>query len=450
MLYKMAIKIMPESFFTRTLASHPYGKVIARILAAAVQSAEPGAAVSRFVERQGTSLIVDGQKYQLDQFRRILFIGIGKAAFAMTLPLVEMLADFSPHGLLIPKQGIFEPVCGMEVQPGGHPVPDENSLLAGKKVLNLVAGLTPDDLLICLISGGGSALMAAPYDEISLADLQDLTSRLLACGAPIEEINTLRRHLDRLKGGGLAKKAFPARVISLILSDVIHNPLEAIASGPTAPDPSTRSEALGILSKYSLVGNIPKSIISVLENAPETPKAGDALFEQVQNVIVGSNQLALEAALLQAKSEGLYARSLGDCWQGEARTIAAELCQVVKTTQEDRPFCLVAGGETTVTLHGRGRGGRNQELALAATQELAGIPDVMLISLATDGQDGPTDAAGAVVNGKTVQHGQALGLSPEPFLADNDSYTFFSALGELIRPGPSGTNVNDLTFLFGF
>jgi hydroxypyruvate reductase len=239
-------------------------------------------------------------------------------------------------------------------------------------------------------------------------------------------------------------------VVSLILSDVVGSPLEAIASGPTAPDPSTRDDALAVLERYQLRNNCPAAILKALENVHETPKPGDGLFARVKNVIVGSNTQAAQAALEQAQMEGFVPGLLGNDWQGEARQVASDLCSILKNEPGIRPFCLVAGGETTVILRGRGRGGRNQELALAAVSELAGLPNVLLVSLATDGEDGPTDAAGAVVNGETLQRGLAAGLSPEAFLNDNDAYTYFKGLKDLLMPGPSGTNVNDLTFLFGF
>ena len=367
----------------------------------------------------------------------------------MTLPLAELLSDLTPRGLLIPKQAPAKPLNGFEIQGGGHPIPDEASLQAGEKALQMMQDLDKNDLLICLISGGGSALMSAPHPGVSVSDLRELTSALLACGACVEEINTLRRHLDRLKGGGLARQAFPARVVSLILSDVINNPLEVIASGPTAPDPTTRTDALRVLDKYHLREIVPASILQALRNATETAKPGNGLFAHVRNVLVGSNLLATKAALEQAKSEGFQTHLLGNDWQGEARDVAQELCNHLKHSPLPRPFCLVAGGETTVTLRGQGCGGRNQELALAAVQELAGLPDVLLITLATDGEDGPTDAAGAVVSGDTLQYGQALGISVQACLDDNDSYGYFSALGDLLKPGPSGTNVNDLMFCFG-
>ena len=279
--------------------------------------------------------------------------------------------------------------------------------------------------------------------------MRALTKALLSCGARIDEINTLRRHLDQVKGGRIAESAVPARVAGLILSDVVGNSLEAIASGPTAPDPTTKTDALNILKKYQLTEKIPTSILTFLENATETPKPNDPIFARVQNVLIGSNYLAAQAGLEEAKSLGFHTKFLGDTWQGEARETAGKLCTFLR---EDfpRPFCMIAGGETTVTLRGNGRGGRNQELALAAARELDGLRDVMLITLATDGEDGPTDAAGAVVTDGTLQRANEIGLRYESFLANNDSYVFFSRLNDLIHTGHTGTNVNDLTFLFGF
>jgi len=437
-----------STFLTQTLASHPYGQAAARIMAAAIQAVEPGMAVQAFVRRDEQNLYVDGRAYPLERIGRVRVLGLGKAALAMTEALVAVLAGLDCQGLIISKHMGLQRLAGFEIQPGGHPVPDETSLQAAHKAARLAGELQENDLLICLISGGGSALMTYPQEGLALAEMQSLTATLLACGARIDEINTLRRHLDQLKGGGLAKLAAPAQVVSLILSDVVNSPLEAIASGPTAPDPSSRADALGVLEKYGVTDQVPPAVLAVLENIPETPKPGDRLFQRVQNVLVGSNQLAVQAALAQARAEGMHARSLGSQWQGEARLVALELCQILKTEPARRPFCLVGGGETTVTLRGRGRGGRNQELALAAVPAMAGVSG-LLVTLATDGEDGPTDAAGAVVDGETLRRGQQIGLSTLPFLEDNDAYTYFSALGDLVRPGPTGTNVNDLVFLFG-
>jgi glycerate 2-kinase len=439
-----------QAFLTHTLARHPHGAAILRILAAALQAVEPGTAVQRFVQRQGSNLSIDGQQYPLANTGRMRILGLGKAATAMAQPLADLLVDFAPRGLLIPKHVPRQSISGFEISPGDHPVPDENSLRAGQKAIELVSGLRETDLLLCLISGGGSALMAAPPAPLTLADLQALTSALLACGARIDEINTLRRRLDQLKGGGLAKLAAPARVASLILSDVVNNPLEAIASGPTAPDPATQDVALAVITRYGLEDKIPASILEALRSLPETPKPGDPLFANVQNVLVGSNLLAAQAAESQANLEGFTTHLLGNDWQGEAREVAQRLCARLKNAPEKRPCCLIAGGETTVTLRGNGQGGRNQELALATVTELADMPNTLLVTLATDGEDGPTDAAGAVVTDMTLQQGHALGLDPHVFLDNNNAYHYFQPLGDLLKPGPSGTNVNDLTFLFHF
>lgn len=431
--------ITHQSFLTETLRTHPHGAAVTRILAAAMQAVEPGLLPYPPLD-----------KILAKQDGNILVIGVGKAASAMTLPLASTLADRTPIGLLIPKQTPVHIPAGFEVIPGGHPIPNEASQRAGLRALELASDLGANDLLVCLISGGGSALMTAPLPGLTLDDLRALTSALLACGARIDEINTLRRHLDQVKGGGLARAAYPARVISLILSDVIGSPLEAIASGPTAPDPTTKAAALGVLENYNLTDKVPAAIVKALKDAPETPKPGDGLFAHVENVIVGSNALAAQAALSQAQAEGFHPEFLGDAWQGEARDVAKILCNRLTSAHQKTPICLVAGGETTVSICGNGLGGRNQELALASVTELAGLNNVLLVTLATDGEDGPTDAAGAVVTGETLQYAHTMGLDPVKFLLRNDSYHFFNALGDGLSPGPSGTNVNDLTFLFAF
>jgi hydroxypyruvate reductase len=294
--------------------------------------------------------------------------------------------------------------------------------------------------------------MTAPLPGVTLDNMQALTTALLHSGTRVDEINTLRRHLDQLKGGRVAQKVYPARVASLILSDVVGNPLEAIASGPTAPDPTSREDALNIIRKYGLENQIPKSILDVLRVSSETPKPGDDIFSHVQNVLVGSNVQAAQAALEAAKAESFHAQIIQTDLQGEARQVAKGICNRLKQTLKTnpRPICLIAGGETTVTVRGTGLGGRNQELALAGVTELAGMENVMLIALATDGEDGPTDAAGAVVTGETFKQGTAIDLSSQEFLQGNDAYHYFEALDDLLLPGPTGTNVNDLIFCFGY
>lgn len=434
-------------FDSHSLQQRP---AVTRILAAALQAVEPASSVQTFFRRENERLLFDNSPYPLKNFEKIGMLAAGKAAPAMSAPLAEALADVSPRGLLISKQAFSPPWAGFSALTGGHPIPNAASLQAGRAALRLARGLGENDLLICLLSGGASALMTAPRPGVTLTDLQTLTRALLKCGARIDEINALRRRLDQVKGGGLARAAAPAQVVSLILSDVVGNPLEAIASGPTAPDPVSRAEALGIVAKYGLAQQLPAAILRALENSPETPKPGSALFARVQNILVGSNRLAAQAALRQAQIEGFHSIFLGDAWQGEARELGVTLARHLKMEAARRPICLVAGGESTVTLRGAGRGGRNQEMALAAVTELAGLENVLLVTLASDGEDGPTDAAGAVVTGETQKRAARLGLAPGAFLERNDSYSFFAALGDLLKPGPSGTNVNDLFFLFAF
>jgi hydroxypyruvate reductase len=324
----------------------------------------------------------------------------------------------------------------------------------------LLADVNEDDLVICLISGGGSALLVSPVPGISLSELQVLTKVLLAGGASIDEINTLRKHLEQLKGGGLARLACPASLITLILSDVVGDPLDVIASGPTVPDPTTFADAWNILERYNLVDRIPSPLVHHLQNGcrgklPDTPKPGDPLFNKIQNVIIGNNRQAAVAAIHQAEVEGLNCMLLTTYLQGEARQAGRFLAAIARQVVESgapipRPACIVAGGETTVTLIGDGLGGRNQELALAAVSDLAGQDQIALIALATDGGDGPTDAAGAIVTGRTLERARAIGLEPAHFLANNDAYHFFDPLGDLIRTGPTQTNVTDLAFLFAF
>jgi glycerate 2-kinase len=442
-----------ESFQTLNLRTMPEGQSITRILAASIRALEPGAAVERFVNLSGDILNVAGREYHLADFQRVSLLGLGKASVAMSTRLAGILGARLQAGLVITKHATGMPDFPFTILEGDHPVPDVRSRVAGQKLLEFVSSCEPDDLLFCLISGGSSALVATPLEGIPLEDLKEFTSTLLACGARIDEINSLRRRLEQLKGGGLVRASNGATIVSLILSDVVGNPLEAIASGPTAPDPTSKISALALVKKYGLRGKIPASILAALEHAPETPKPDDPIFEKVQNVIVGNNELAAQAALTQAEKEGYHPYLLRTDLQGEARRVACTLATFLRQTMNTgkpvaRPACLVAGGETTVTVKGNGTGGRNTELALAAVTELADLPGTLLVTLATDGEDGPTDAAGAVVTGDTFHRAVRLGLHPQDFLDRNDSYAFFAVLDDLLKPGPTGTNGNDLVFLF--
>lgn len=423
-----------ERFLTSSLRQHPHADVATDILVSAFNAVEPGAAVKKYLHENG-----------IPPAQHVYALGLGKAACAMA----EALADEIEltDTLIITKHAsplTIEPVSVIE---GNHPIPGSASISAGLAALKFVSKLTPDDLLVCLISGGGSALMAAP--RVPLADLQSLTSALLSCGARIDEINILRRHLDSLKGGGLTRFTGGARIVSLIFSDVVDDSLETIASGPTAPDPTTCADALSIIQKYKLLNKIPDSIASSLQ---ETLKPEDPIFAKIQNTIVASNQIALLAAQAQAEAEGFQVNVLHMALQGEARVVGREIALEFKESLQSiqRPFCLLAGGETTVTLKGDGKGGRNQELAIAAVDVLSGVNDVVFISIATDGEDGPTDAAGAVVTGKSAHRAESLGMSAADYLSRNDAYTFFDNLNDLIRTGPSGTNVNDLVICLAF
>jgi glycerate 2-kinase len=453
------VAVSAAQFQTASLRNHPRGEAVTRILAAAVNAVEPGASVRRVVRREGNRLTIRDQSLDLREYHQVAIISIGKAGVGMAVALGQILADRLDTGLIVTKHASPSPSRHFSVMVGAHPVPDESSLLAGQRVLELASTLTEDDLLLCLISGGGSSLVSCPVENVSLADLQSLTRTLLACGARIEEINTLRRALDRIKGGGLARAANGARVVTLIISDVIGNPLESIASGPTVPNPTGPADALAVLDKYHVRAKVPESIASYLKSA-DAPRSTSTKESETPSPagevhVIASNFDALQAALSQAEAEGLHPCLLRADLQGEAADAGLELANVLRWQAQHQdpvsnPACLVAGGETTVTLRGTGRGGRNTELALAASISLADSPKAMFVTLASDGEDGPTDAAGAVVTGETFGRALAQGLEPSDYLNRNDSYAFFAALDDLLRPGPTGTNVNDLAFLFAF
>ncbi|MCS6939175.1 MAG: glycerate kinase [Roseiflexaceae bacterium] len=453
----------PESFLTATLRALPHGAAVTRILAAAIAAVEPGAAVRRFLRREGEYLHAGDAVYDLRSFDRIWIVGAGKAGAPMAAAAAGIIGERLTGGVAVVKEGHIaaENLAALrprvEVIEAGHPIPDARGVSAGERIADLLRHTTERDLVLALISGGGSALLTRPAPGITLDDLQRLTGSLLACGASINEINTLRRHLDTLKGGGLARLAAPAAVVTLILSDVVGDPFDVIASGPTVADPTTFADALGILERYDLTRQTPAAILDRLQRGAcgeiaETPKPGDPALARVHNLIIGSNRLAAEAALAAARDEGFNTLLLTTFLQGEARVVGRVLAAIAREIALSnhpirRPACVIAGGETTVTLRGDGRGGRNQELALAAAADLASAPGALLVALATDGGDGPTDAAGAVVSDTTIQRAAALGLDATAALARNDSYPFFDALGDLLRPGPTQTNVNDLALI---
>jgi glycerate 2-kinase len=448
---------------TYSIRNSPHREVIVAVQQAALAAVEPGAAVRRQVQRQGERLVIGERTYDLATVERIWVVGGGKAAAAMVAALHGILGEQPTGGLVVTKVGHVDPRLAtgpVEIVEAGHPVPDEAGVRATRRMADLLAGTTERDLVLAVISGGGSALMTLPAAGLSLADLQGTTDLLLRSGASIVELNAVRKHLSQIKGGEMARLARQAPVAALILSDVVGDPLDAIASGPLSPDPTTFADAWAVLERYGLVERVPRAVRERLRagregHLPDTPKPGAALFERMHTLIVGSNRLAAEAAVEAARARGLNALLLSTFVEGEARQVArvaAALAREVAGYDRParRPACLVWGGETTVTVRGEGKGGRNQELALAASLAMEGVPGVVLVALGTDGTDGPTDAAGAVATGETVARARSLGLDPAAHLADNDAYPFFDALDDLIRTGPTGTNVNDLMFVFAF
>ncbi len=451
----------PDSFNTQSLDVHQDGKAIKRVLAAAINAVDPYSAVLRHLRCEGELLWVGDQQYDLATIQRILVVGAGKAGFPMAKAVTDLLGEHISSGLVIIKEGYVsadDRLPRIELCEASHPLPDERGVEATRRIASLLHDLSPRDLVLCLISGGGSALLTAPAEGITLRDIQALTTSLLGCGATINEVNTLRKHIDLVKGGGLARWASPAQVAVLILSDVIGDQLDVIASGPCVSDSSTYQDAFAILENYALVDTVPLAIREKIQaglrgQIPETPKNDSPFFTNVKNVIIASNYLATQASIAQAQDEGWAAMLLTTHLRGDARQIGRALAAIARQVALSgeplpRPVCLVFGGETTVVLQGSGLGGRNQELALGAVVDFAGIPDAFLVTLATDGGDGPTDAAGAVVTGQTLERAIATGISVQSSLANNDSYHFFLPLGDLILSGPTRTNVNDLAFLF--
>ncbi len=437
---------------------------INQILQAALNAVDPLLIIQKSVSLVHGKIEVRQKKYLLSKYRKIFVIGIGKASQSMALGIKNILSEYIDSGLVITKQANRKVnnllLPNIKTIIGDHPIPGKNSLCAADELIRFALKITKDDLVICLISGGGSALVTKPVAGISLKDLQELTVNLLNCGAAIDEINTIRKHLDLLKGGGLAKILFPAQVITLVLSDVIGDSLSMIASGPTTSDTTTFTNALEIIEKFHLKNRVSNKIIDYLHQGmngimPETIKAGDPILEEIQHEILGNNHSASLAGKLKADAEGFNSRVITNKLQGNAVEAGRKLGDLIKEVRQSnhklkKPVCLIAGGETTVFVKGNGLGGRNQEVALACAIEIEGLQNVCMVALATDGEDGPTDAAGAIISGETIQRARMIGLNPEEYLANNDSYHFFEKMDCLIKIGSTETNVNDLNFLFIF
>jgi hydroxypyruvate reductase len=431
-------------------------EAVLRVMDAALDAVDPGEAMRRHVRVDADILSAGGQRIALDEVERVWVIGGGKAAAPMARALEDILGGRIAGGLVITRHG-YRMKHGegvIEVVEAGHPIPDEAGVMGAGRLLEIAEGAGECDLVLCLISGGGSALMPAPVEGVTLAEMQALTDDLLRSGANINAINAVRKHLSRIKGGRLARAAHPAQVIALILSDVVGSPLDVIASGPTAPDSRTFADARAVLDCYDVQPS--DSIVRVLKAArEETPKPGDPAFERVTNVVIGDNAAAARAALAEAESLGFHALLLSTYMQGEAREVGRVLAAVAREIDRSgrpvpRPACVIAGGETTVTVTGQGTGGRNQEVALSAAADIGGLEGVIVASLATDGADGPTDAAGALTDGTFARRADENGLSIQGALADNDAYPLLEKLGALLLTGPTRTNVNDLAFIFAF
>ncbi len=429
-----------------------------RVFAAAVASASPREAVLRHLRLEGETLVAGKRRYPLRGVERIWVVGAGKASAAMAQGVESVLGKRIEGGAVTVKYGHGAKLRRVGIVEAGHPVPDEQGCAGARRIAELADRAGPGDLVIAVISGGASALLVQPADGITLAEKQETTRLLLASGAGIHEINAVRKHLSMLKGGQLARRAAPARVLALLLSDVIGDDLDVIGSGPAAPDASTFADALGVLDRFRLRNRVPAAVRDRLERGmrleiAETPKPGDPLFRHVQNLVVGSNALAIREAARVARSLGYRPLVLTTSLDGEAREQARMLVAIAREARQSGrpakpPLCLLAGGETVVTLRGDGKGGRNQEFALAAALAAQGMEGICLLAGGTDGSDGPTDAAGAIVTGESVAKGKALGLSAEESLAANDSYSYFTGSGELLKTGPTGTNVMDLYAAF--
>jgi hydroxypyruvate reductase len=372
----------------------------------------------------------------------------------MAAAVEERWGDRIDAGLVVVKDGHLAPTTRIRLAEARHPVPDERGAAAVREILALVSGGRPDDLVLVLISGGASALTPAPAPPITLADKQAMTRLLLAAGADIRQLNAVRKHCSTFKGGQLARAAAPARVVALLVSDVIGDPIDVIGSGPTAPDVSTYAEALGILDRFDLRHRVPASVRQRLEQGaagqnPETPKPDDPLFDRVDNRVIGTNRIVVDAAVEQAAALGFRPHVLTRALQGEARDAARDLARVATDVRAGRgpvapPACVIAGGETTVTVRGDGVGGRCQEFALAAALALEGTEGIVVLAAGTDGTDGPTDAAGAMADGQTVGRARERGDDGAARLDNNDSNPLFGGLGDLVVTGPTNTNLLDL------
>jgi hydroxypyruvate reductase len=419
----------------------------AAIWRAALTAGDVAPLVQRHLRLDRHRLSAGSLALDLDRVRRVLVLGAGKAGAAMARGVEAILGPRVSEGFVVVKDGYRLPAARVEIAEAGHPVPDDRGLAASARLLALAESATADDLVLFLVSGGGSALTPAPAPPITLEEKQVVTRLLLAGGATINELNAVRKHLSRFKGGLLARAASPATVLTLALSDVIGDPLDVIGSGPTAPDPTRYAEALAVLERRGVTARTPGPILERLRagargEIAETPKPGDRVFARVTNLVIGNNALVVDAAAVEAERLGYRPHVLTRALEGEAREVAHEL--LARARALPAPACLIAGGETTVTVRGNGRGGRCQEFVLAAALQIAAGEDLVVLAAGTDGTDGPTEAAGGIVDAGTVARGRSAGLEAARALADNDAHPFLTAAGDSVMTGPTNTNLLDL------
>lgn len=431
-------------------------RLILGALEASLSAADPRVSMRKNVKLNGNDLSIVGNRYSLNDFDSIRVIGAGKASGHMAEALFDILQDRITNGLVIMPENLKTKLRTGKIKlwRASHPIPSQRGIRGVKQMLETVNNITERDLVICLISGGGSALMTLPYDGVSLADKQKITRDLLRSGATIQEINTVRKHISAVKGGRLAEHLQNTHTVSLIISDVIGDRLDTIASGPTAPDKTTFNDTVRVLRKYGLWDSLNGKIRHVIEKGlagviPETPKPGSRIFRNVRNFVIANNEQACKAALDHLRSRGIHAKLLTTSLQGEARDVGKYVASLAKKTRNRgrKPAAVIMGGETTVTVTGKGKGGRNLELILAASMGISGLSGTTIASIGTDGIDGNSDAAGAIVDALTIERAERLNLVPQKFLQNNDSYSFFKRLGDTIVTGPTGTNVNDLLIL---
>jgi hydroxypyruvate reductase len=427
------------------------------IFKSALDAVDPINSVKSHLKLRGNTITVNRKKFDISKFKRTYVVGMGKASAAMAQALEELLGERLEYGVVNVKYGHLLPLKRIKVNEAGHPLPDESGLNGAREIIELLRETKENDLVFCLISGGGSALLPCPANGITLEEKKNVTKTLLECGATIHEINTIRKHISCVKGGRLARIAHPSTLISLILSDVVGDDLDIIASGPTVADNSTFFDCLRIINKYQIQDRIPASVVEFLERGlrgevEETPKPKDPVFRRTHNVVIGSNILALKAAKKKTIELGYRGTILSSLIEGETKEVAKVHTgiakEILKTGNPVRkPACIISGGETTVTIRGSGLGGRNQEFCLSAAIEIDGIEGILILSAGTDGTDDPTDAAGAFADGTTLKRARGLGLDAETFLRENNSYSFFKQLGDLFFTGPTLTNVMDIRML---